>query len=41
MKKKCVFLTVIFCFLIGVVFGLFPANKAAKMKPIDSLHYGG
>ena len=34
-------LAVAFCFLIGVVFGLYPANKAAKMKPIDALHYGG
>ena len=34
-------LAVAFCFLIGMVFGLYPANKAAKMKPIDALHYGG
>jgi len=32
---------VVFCFLIGIIFGLHPANKAAKMKPIDALHYGG
>ena len=36
-----VLIAVGFCFAIGVIFGLYPANKAAKMKPIDALHYGG
>jgi putative ABC transport system permease protein len=36
-----VLIAVLFCFAIGVIFGLYPANKAAKMKPIDALHYGG
>ena len=36
-----VLIAVGFCFVIGMVFGLYPANKAAKMKPIDALHYGG
>ena len=36
-----VLVAVVFCFIIGVIFGLYPANKAAKMKPIDALHYGG
>lgn len=41
MNLGVVLIAVGFCFLIGVVFGLYPANKAAKMKPIDALRYGG
>lgn len=39
MNGVVVIVAVSFCFFIGVVFGLYPANKAAKMKPIDALHY--
>ena len=41
MNLTVVLIAVVFCFLIGVGFGLYPANKAAKMKPIDALRYGG
>lgn len=41
MNGTVVLIAVGFCFLIGVVFGLYPANKAAKMKPIDALRHGG
>ena len=40
-KPGAVLLSAAFCVMVGVVFGLYPANKAAKMKPIDALRSQG
>ena len=41
MDMKVVWLSMAFSVLIGVLFGLYPANKAASKKPIDTLRYSG
>lgn len=41
MDMKVVWLSVAFSVLISVLFGLYPANKAASKKPIDTLRYSG
>lgn len=41
MDMSVVRIAVIFSAVIGIVFGLYPANKAAKKKPIDALRYMG
>ena len=41
MDMKVVWLSMAFSVLIGVLFGLYPANKAASKKPIDALRYSG
>ena len=41
MNGVVVLIAVSFCLAIGVLFGIYPANKAASMKPIDALHYDG
>lgn len=32
-------LALVFAISVGVIFGLYPANKASKMRPIDALRY--
>ena len=38
-SPEAVGIAFLFSLIVGVFFGLYPANKASKMNPIEALHY--
>jgi putative ABC transport system permease protein len=38
-SPETIVIAFLFSLVVGVFFGLYPANKASKMKPIEALHY--
>lgn len=41
LSVSVVWIAILFSMGIGIIFGIYPANKAAKKKPIDALRYEG
>src|SRR4026207_458988 len=38
-SPEAIVIAFLFSLIVGVFFGLYPANKASKMNPIEALHY--
>jgi putative ABC transport system permease protein len=38
-SSSIILMSFLFSVVVGVVFGVFPANKASKLNPIQALRY--